>query len=81
MDPSIDKALQTTKKAYEAVQHAQENPAYFQEAQKQLLIAEDSMHEILTNNKTPTAKEQQEINRMKDLLRLTEETQQVNRMT
>ncbi|MEQ6377938.1 hypothetical protein RZN22_10885 [Bacillaceae bacterium S4-13-58] len=81
MDTSIEKALQMTKKAYEAVQQAQENPAYFQEAQKQLLIAEDSMHEILTNDTTPTIKEQQEINRMKDLLRLTEETQQVNRMT
>ncbi len=81
MDPSIEKGLQMTKKAYEAVQQAQENPTYFQEAQKQLLIAEDSMHEIITNNKTRTAKEQQEINRMKDLLRLTEETQQVNRMT
>lgn len=81
MDPSIEKALQMTKKAYEAVQHAQENPTYFHEAQKQLLIAEDSMHEIITSNKTPTDREQQEINRMKDLLRLTEETQQVNRMT
>lgn len=81
MDPSIKEAMHLTQKAQEAVQQAQENPVFFQEAQKHLLVAEDSLHNVLTQTKIPSSEEQEEIDRIKDLLRLVEETQQVNRTT